>query len=69
MIRRITPIIKAIWISQPKLRKKIKPSSHKTRIIIPIINKILIATSLIFYDCYFYLRTTANIANIPITIR
>lgn len=45
MIRRIAPIIKAIWISQPKLRKKIKPSSHKTRIIIPITNKILIITS------------------------
>jgi hypothetical protein len=45
MIMRIAPIIKAIWISQPKLRKKIKPSSHKTRIIIPIINKILIIAS------------------------
>lgn len=39
---RITPIISAIWISQPKLLKKINPSSHKTRIIIPIVNKILI---------------------------
>ena len=47
MMRRIAPIISAIWISQPKLRKKMNPSSHKTRIIIPIINKILIGVYLL----------------------
>jgi hypothetical protein len=46
MMRRITPIISAIWISQPKLRKKMNPSSHKIRMIIPIVNKILIVSLL-----------------------
>jgi phage gp16-like protein len=37
---RMTAMTSAIWISQPKTGKIIKPNSHKTNKIIPIINKI-----------------------------
>jgi len=36
----MTAITSAIWTSPPKAGKAIKPSSHKTSRIIPIINRI-----------------------------
>jgi hypothetical protein len=39
-------MISATWISQPKVGKTKKPSSHKAKRIIPIISKIFIGTSL-----------------------
>jgi hypothetical protein len=38
----------ATWISQPKVGKTKKPSNHKAKRIMPIINKIFIVTPLIF---------------------
>jgi hypothetical protein len=51
---RITAIISAIWINQPRALKKMKPSSHKTKMTAAIIKMILIATSpiLIFSVSY-----------------
>jgi len=51
MIRIIIPIINAIWIRKPRLRKKMNPSNHNTRIIMPIINKILIVSLPIPDNC------------------
>jgi len=45
MMRIIAPTIRAKWIRKPRLRKKINPSSHRTRIIMPIINKMLKVSS------------------------
>jgi hypothetical protein len=42
---RMTAITSAIWTSPPKAGKAIKPSSHKTNRIMPIVNKMFIVTS------------------------
>jgi hypothetical protein len=42
------PTTSAIWMIAPILLKKINPSNHKTRIIIPIINKILMLPPVIY---------------------
>jgi len=42
---RMTAMTSAIWISQPKAGKAIKPSSHKTKRIMPIVSKIPILLS------------------------
>ena len=53
MIIKMTAMISATLISQPRPGRAIKPNSQRTNSIIPIISKISIATSRVDFNVIF----------------
>ena len=63
---KITAIISAMWSNQPKVGRTKKPSSHKTKRITPISNKIFITTSFI---CIVSVYCDVPIILVPHTLK